>query len=232
MKFNALISSVLFSGTLLATTPAHALNDGALDSTTTGKWFNTRILLTIAKNRSVDNNPQPGRLVPYKIKFDTGKNRCFSGLTWQGEGSYAYHLITVCQDPTNNDTWSYVETTYMNELADGNLGFRYGSNLILYPKTVKTGYEWDQELAGYYGGLLFGVKYKKDGSLKNIKWLNKKGGGTVFYQDEPNGISGSSNSGLRLNLVAEKNVPAGALACLADIFNATNTIAECGGSVD
>lgn len=224
MNKRTLVSSLLLAGALGATSSAYAIDDGHLD----GQWFNVRVKTVVKKEHAVDwTGAGPWNLTSSNIKFDSGKNNCYAGLHWNGAGSQSYDLEAVCNGPGG---WESVDTATLSEMADGHLGDDWDS--LYLPAQGASANPWT-EWAGYEGTFNLKTKFKKDGSVKNVKMIQPKDG-LVYYGDDPSDIYGTTRSGFKIKNVDVSKVPAEAVACFDDVLAedanpGDGVIPNCGG---
>ena len=168
MSKNLLVSSLL--GAVIGIAPsAHANGFPIMD----GQWFNTRLKATIKKNHSIDdlNNT----VNTNKAKFDSGKNSCYS--QFHATSSVSIDILTVCENASSGWEKAFNKVTKVDLLDDGNVG--NFSRLLSLP-SEGGGYDSDV-WGGYFGTLIFNIKYNSDNSeIRSVKFVNSKDGATDY----------------------------------------------------
>jgi len=208
MKNRVLISSILMAS-VGASAPVYATNDGHLD----GVWLSGRITTTIPKAINT-SGPSPWAQLK-NLKIDSGINNCYAQLTWAGEGSYVYQLVSYCMN--GNGQWERGE--YSSELWELNdsrqsLGSDWGSIYFVQQGKVFHGFPANYAFIGYEGSLEFMPKYNQKGSLSGISVGASSG--MIYSWDSGSKIGGTSRSGgLKLRFVNTDQVPQGAINCAA-----------------
>jgi len=208
MKNRVLISSILMAS-VGASAPVYATNDGHLD----GVWLSGRITTTIPKAINT-SGPSPWAQLK-NLKIDSGINNCYAQLTWAGEGSYVYQLVSYCMN--GNGQWERGE--YSSELWELNdsrqsLGSDWGSIYFVQQGKAFHGFPANYAFIGYEGSLEFMPKYNQKGSLSGISVGASSG--MIYSWDSGSKIGGTSRSGgLKLRFVNTDQVPQGAINCAA-----------------
>lgn len=201
-------------GAMAVTSSAYAFTPGELD----GQWANTRITTTVKKNHSIDKTATPHTLNGENIKFDSGKDTCFSALHYNGSSSYT--MENICNV---SGTWRSVSYQSLDELSDGSLGDEW-ADFDLPQAGSSDAYSHH---AYYEGTLVILVQHKKDGTVKSGKVVNPEDG-MIEYHNHNTDVEGTARSGLKIKPVDISKVPQGAIDCYEDIYAVSPSIPGCG----
>lgn len=204
-----LVISAILMASFGASAPVYATNDGHLD----GVWLSGRITTTIPK--AIDTSgPSPWAQLK-NLKIDSGTDNCYAQLTWGGEGSYVYHLVTYCLN--GNGQWEREEySTELWELNDSrqSLGSDWGSIYFVQQGKVFHGFPANYAFIGYEGSLELIPKYDRNGWLSGVSVGASSG--MIYSWDSGSKIGGTSRSGgVKLRFVKTERVPQGAIDCAA-----------------
>ncbi|MGR9088187.1 MAG: hypothetical protein ACU841_14100 [Gammaproteobacteria bacterium] len=214
-KMKAIIVSMLLAGAAGVSSSASA--EGELN----GSWFNTRIKTTIKKNHALEATLSPSLSVVFNnspIKFDSGKDACFSALNWNGVGTRQYDMIVICEGAGNWERIAVVENSI--EYNDGSVLFLTSLDDFFALPPEGQGIGTATQAIIFQGTVILKTSFKGNGSLKNAKLIQPVDGSTIFQDiSNPNKVViGSSGPGLKMKWVDESQVPQGAKACLASVL--------------
>jgi hypothetical protein len=249
MKTEKLISAFLGAVVIAMSMSVSAFNDGHLD----GVWFKTQIRTTVKPYHSLwiaGPISGPFSLNRREIKFDSGKDSCYSTLIWGGDVTFYYNLYNFCQ---RFGKWEFISIVGLNELPDGGDGSVGSSNLsgssislsgvtnfkrnqfIILPAKGTSINDTEPKVAMYEGTFILKPIRDKAGNIKVVKLVYPQDG-TILYSDfKPfndgsgggEGYTGTGPSGLSMKQVNPRWIPKGAKACLDSVLGVGPAIQNC-----